>query len=82
MLLFGNKEKKLEKIDKCKRNTISMIAYYEEEIKKMNSKSMKNSFSSGQDYEKYLKNLKENLLKQHDKLIELCHEEELLQKEN
>ena len=59
-----------------------MIAYYEEEIKKMNSKSMKNSFSSEQDYEKYLKNLKENLLKQHDKLIELCHEEELLQKEN
>ena len=54
------------------RNTISMIIYFENKIKNMNSISKKNSFSSETSYENYLKNLKNELLKQHNKLIEIC----------
>lgn len=82
ILLFGKKEKKLEKLDRCKRNAISMIGYYETELKKMETKAAKNSFSSESDYERYVQNLKDNLLKQHDKLIDIYHEEELLKKED
>ncbi len=81
MLLFGSLEKRKKKVENKKRNTISMIGYYEDEIRRSESVSFKNSFSSEDDYNKYVKSLKENLLKTHDKLIEICHIEEELKEE-
>lgn len=81
LLLFGSLEKRKKKVDNEKRNIISMIGYYENEIKKSETSSFRNSFSSEDSCNKYVESLKVNLMKQHDKLIDVCHIEEDLKKE-
>lgn len=71
MFRTKSKEEQLEKLETKKRNIINMIAYYETEIKDMNTLAKKASFQSEEHHTRYLENLKEKLLKQHDKLIDI-----------
>lgn len=81
LLLFGSLEKRKKKVENEKRNIISMICYYENEIKNSEGTTFKKSFSSEDSYDKYVESLRRNLLKTHDKLIDICRIEEDLQKE-
>lgn len=76
LFLTGNKEKRLKKLEKEKKNAINRISSYQEEIQRAESLAFKKSFPSEEKYNDYVKKLKENLLKAHDKLIEICKREE------
>lgn len=73
-----NQEKYLKKLENKKRNTLNMIIYFEEELKKMQNKSTKDSFPNEEQYNRYLENLQKNLLKQNNILIEITKEIEVL----
>lgn len=78
MFKYKNKEKHLKKLEYKKRNTLNMISYFEEELKKIQNKSIKDSFPNKEQYNRYLENLEKNLLKQHNILIEITKEIENL----
>lgn len=78
ILRCKNKEKHLKKLENKKRNTLNMISYFEEELKKMQNKSTQDSFPNKEQYNRYLENLQKNLLKQHNILIEITKEIEVL----
>lgn len=81
LLLIGSLKKRKKKVENEKKNILSMICYYEQEVKNSESISFKKSFSTEDKYNKYVETLKKNLLKTHDKLIDICHIEEELKKE-
>ena len=81
LFLFGSLEKRKKKVKNEKKNILSMICYYENEIKRSEGYAFKKSFPSEESYNKYVESLKNNLMKTHDKLIDVCHIEENLKKE-
>lgn len=74
------KEQQIDKLEDKKRGVLNMIAYYETEIKSMNTKAKKDSFQSEEHHSRYVEKLKEGLLKQHDRLIEITKKIDALKK--
>lgn len=81
LLLIGSLEKRKKKVENEKKNILSMICYYEQEVKNSENISFKKSFSTEDKYNRYVETLKKNLLKTHDRLIDICRIEEELKKE-
>ena len=71
MLKATSKEKKLKRLENKKRSIINMISYYEKEIKSMDTKAKKDSFQSKEHHSRYLEKLKDNLLRQRDRLTNI-----------
>lgn len=81
LFLFGSLEKRKKKVENEKKNILSMVYYYENEIRKYEGKTFKNSFSDEYSYNRYLESLRKDLTKAHDKLDDVCKIEERLKKE-